>query len=463
LIKERIEAIKLAMSQTPAAAPRHGHSHWPIVIALLLGVGVGVILQWLIHVNADVKPGWVETTIGMLRFFADLFLRALKMVIVPLVVASIISGIAGMKSLDGFARMGLKTWGFYAVSSLLAVCTGLLMVNLIGPGLTDGQPNVTLRAAMDAAAQGSSGVEIGEVMERAEGGASSLLNILRRMIPTNVIEAAATGDLLAIIFFSILFAVAMALLPGGPPPVLRDLFNDLAGVMTLITTWIMKFTPIAVFCLVVPAIAEVGVSVLQNLVPYVLTVVLALLAHSCVVLPIVMKLMGRSPMAHFRQMRDALLMAFSTASSSATIPVTMRCLHEEAGVSDRVTSFVIPLGATVNMDGTALYEGVVVVFAAQVLGLELSIAQQFLIVLLALVSSIGVAGIPAASLVAIIIIMQNAGFSEEMIVASLGLILTIDRPLDMARTAVNVFSDTVATVIIAKSEGEVLNEGGEAA
>lgn len=451
------------MSQTPAAVSRHGHSHWPIVIALIAGIGVGVILQWLIHVNEDVKPSWVETTIGMLRFLADLFLRALKMVIVPLVVASIISGIAGMKSLDGFARMGLKTWGFYAVSSLLAVCTGLLMVNLIGPGLTDGQPNVTLRAAMDAAAQGSSGAEIGEVMERAEGGASSLLNILRRMIPTNVIEAAASGDLLAIIFFSILFAVAMAMLPGGPPPVLRDLFNDLAGVMTLITTWIMKFTPIAVFCLVVPAIAEVGVSVLQNLVPYVLTVVLALLVHSCVVLPIVMKLMGRSPLAHFRQMREALLMAFSTASSSATIPVTMRCLHEEAGVSDRVTSFVIPLGATVNMDGTALYEGVVVVFAAQVLGLDLSIAQQFLIVLLALVSSIGVAGIPAASLVAIIIIMQNAGFSEEMIVASLGLILTIDRPLDMARTAVNVFSDTVATTIIAKTEGEVLNEGGEAA
>jgi proton glutamate symport protein len=431
-------------------------------MALLLGVGVGVLMQWLVHANGEVKPGWVETTIGMLRFFADLFLRALKMVIVPLVVASIISGIAGMKSLDGFARMGLKTWGFYAVSSLLAVCTGLLMVNLIGPGLSDGQPNATLRAAMDAAGEGSSGEEIGDVMKRAEGGASSMLDILRRMIPTNVIQAAAEGDLLAIIFFSILFAVAMALLPGGPPAVLRDLFNELAGVMTLITTWIMKFTPIAVFCLVVPAIAEVGVSVLQNLVPYVLTVVLALLVHSCMVLPIVMKLMGRSPLAHFRQMREALLMAFSTASSSATIPVTMRCLHEEAGVSDRVTSFVIPLGATVNMDGTALYEGVVVVFAAQVLGLDLSIAQQFLIVLLALVSSIGVAGIPAASLVAIIIIMQNAGFSEEMIVASLGLVLTIDRPLDMARTAVNVFSDTVATVVIAKTEGEVLNEGGEA-
>ena len=151
-----------------------------------------------------------------------------------------------------------------------------------------------------------------------------------------------------------------------------------------------------------------------------------------------------------------MLMAFSTASSTATIPVTMRCVLEEAKVSERVGSFVIPLGATVNMNGTALYECVVVVFAAQVLGIDLSLTQQFIIVLLALVSSIGVAGIPAASLVAIIIIMQNAGFTEDMIKASLGLILTIDRPLDMARTTVNVFGDTVGAVIIAKSEGEKL-------
>ena len=157
-------------------------------------------------------------------------------------------------------------------------------------------------------------------------------------------------------------------------------------------------------------------------------------------------------------MGDSMLMAFSTASSTATIPVTMRCVMEEAKVSERVCSFVIPLGATVNMNGTALYECVVVVFAAQVLGIDLSLSQQFIVVLLALVSSIGVAGIPAASLVAIIIIMQNAGFSEDQIKASLGLILTIDRPLDMARTTVNVFGDTVGAVVIAKSEGEKLDE-----
>jgi proton glutamate symport protein len=448
-----------ALKEKPQA--RHG-GHRGIVVALVAGILTGVILQWLDDGSGD--QWWRERLIGIMRFCADLFLRSLKMVIVPLVVASIISGIAGMKSLEGFARMGLKTWAFYAVSSLLAVCTGLLMVNLIQPGLSGGEPNTTLRAAMDAAAAGSEGAEVGEVMKRATGGAGSLVDILRRMIPTNVIEACAAGDLLAIIFFSILFGVAMALLPGGPPESLRSLFNELAGVMTLITTWIMFFTPFAVFCLVTPAVAEVGVEVLSNLVPYLLTVAAALVFHAFVVLPLIMKFgFGRSPRAHFRQMRDALLMSFSTASSSATIPVTMRCLREEAGVSERTTSFVIPLGATVNMDGTALYEGVVVVFAAQVLGLDLSLTQQFMIVLLALVSSIGVAGIPAASLVAIIIIMQNAGFTEQMILASLGLILTVDRPLDMLRTAVNVFSDTVATAVIAKTEGEQLNENHKTA
>ena len=192
--------------------------------------------------------------------------------------------------------------------------------------------------------------------------------------------------------------------------------------------------------------------------PYVLTVVGALAVHTFIILPLVLKAAGVSPRKHFRNMSDSMLMAFSTASSTATIPVTMRCVLEEAKVSERVGSFVIPLGATVNMNGTALYECVVVVFAAQVLGIDLSLSQQFIVVLLALVSSIGVAGIPAASLVAIIIIMQNAGFSEDMIKASLGLILTIDRPLDMARTTVNVFGDTVGAVVIAKSEGETLEE-----
>lgn len=444
-------------SDAPPAKPSHGN-HWPIVIALIAGVGVGMILQKIAHPASGAAPEWIKSVIEACRFLSDLFLRGLKMVIVPLVVASIISGIAGLKSLDGFARMGLKTWAYYLFGSLTAVCVGLLMVNTLKPGLgNDGKPNATLKAAMDAALQSKNASEVGEVMKGAQGGASSLVDIIRRAIPTNVIEACAKGDLLAIIVFSILFAVAMVLVPGGPPSALRDVFNQLADVMTLITTWVMKFTPIAVFCLVIPAIAEVGVGVLQNLVPYVLTVVGALLLHTLVILPIVLKMAGVSPLQHFKNMSDSLLMSFSTASSTATIPVTMRCIREESKVSERVASFVIPLGATVNMNGTALYECVVVVFAAQVLGIDMSLTQQFIVVLLALVSSIGVAGIPAASLVAIIIIMQNAGFSEDAIKASLGLILTIDRPLDMARTTVNVFGDTVGAVVIAKSEGETLD------
>ncbi|MCB1275425.1 dicarboxylate/amino acid:cation symporter [Prosthecobacter sp.] len=444
------------MSQHEHAKSHHGHQHWPIVIALIGGIGAGVILQQFAHPAEGDVPGWVASILTFCRFVSDLFLRALKMVIVPLVVASIISGIAGLRSLDGFARMGLKTCVYYVLGSFAAVCVGLFMVNTIKPGISEGKPNSTLRAAMDSALNSKSASEVGDVMKKAEGGASSLLDILKRMIPTNVIEACAKGDLLAIIVFSILFAVAMVLVPGGSPETLREVFAQLADVMTLITTWVMKVTPLAVFCLVIPAIAEVGLGVLQNLVPYVLTVVGALLLHTLLVMPIVLKFSGVSPMKHFRNMSEALLMSFSTASSTATIPVTMRCIQDQAKVSERVSSFVIPLGATVNMNGTALYECVVVVFAAQVMGLDLSLAQQFIVVLLALVSSIGVAGIPAASLVAIIIIMQNAGFSEDMIKASLGLILTIDRPLDMARTTVNVFGDTVGAVVIAKSEGESL-------
>lgn len=448
----------MASTETPKPAQTSGHGHhWPIVIALVLGLLAGIILQFFMHPAEGPPPEWTNTVLDICRFISDLFLRALKMVIVPLVVASIISGIAGLKSLDGFARMGLKTWAYYALSSLVAVCVGLGMVNLIQPGLVNGQPNPTLRAAMDSALKSDNAAIVGDVMKRAEGGTSSLLDIILRMVPTNVIEACANGDLLAIIFFSILFAVAMVLVPGGPPTVLRDLFNQLADVMTLITTWVMKFTPLAVFCLVIPAIAEVGIGIIQNLIPYVLTVVAALACSMFVVMPLVLKFVaGISPLSHFRNLRESLLMSFSTASSTATLPVTLRCIQEESKVSERVSSFVIPLGATVNMDGTALYECVVVVFAAQVLGVDLSLSQQFIVVLLALVSSIGVAGIPAASLVAIIIIMQNAGFSEDMIKASLGLVLTIDRPLDMARTSVNVFSDSVAAVVIARSEGETL-------
>ncbi len=449
-----LPGISIAM---PSSKTSHGH-HWPIVIALVAGIVAGVVLQPFATPAEGPVPEWVGMILEACRFVSDLFLRALKMVIVPLVVASIISGIAGLKSLEGFARMGLKTWAYYVIGSLVAVCVGLFFVNIIQPGLVDGRPNPTLKAAMDAALESKNAGEVGEAMKDASGGAASLLDIVRRAVPTNVIDACARGDLLAIIVFSILFAVAMVLVPGGPPRTLQNLFNELTNVMTLITTWVMKLTPYAVFCLVIPAIATVGVSVLKNLVPYVLTVMGALLFHTLVLLPLAIRFLGGiSPLRHFRNMQDSLLMSFSTASSTATIPVTMRCIQDESKVSERVASFVIPLGATVNMNGTALYECVVVVFAAQVLGIDLSLSQQFIVVLLALVSSIGVAGIPAASLVAIIIIMQNAGFSEDAIKASLGLILTIDRPLDMARTTVNVFGDTVGAILIARSEGEKID------
>lgn len=447
------------MDSTPASSDSnsHAHSHWPVVIALIASVAAGALLQMAGYHGHDGSPEWTVKVVEVCQFLGTLFMRALKMVIVPLVVTSIIAGIAGLSTLEGFGRMGLKTTGYYLASSLVAILIGLMVVNTIQPGRSEGKPNPTLVTALETARNSAGAEKSRAVVERTESGTAQMIGILERMIPTNVFEAAARDDLLGLIFFSILFAVAMVCLPGGPPAALRDSINQISDVMTLVTVWIMRLAPVGIFGLVTVAVAETGFHLFADMAKWVFTVVLALGLHFLVAIPLgVWLLAGVSPRRHFAAMQDALLMAFSTASSSATVPVTLRCMRENAGVSPRVSSFTIPLGATVNMDGTALYECTSVIFISQVLGMEMSILQQFIVVFLALLTSIGVAGIPSASLVAILIIMRNVGMSDEAATASLSLLLTVDRPLDMARTAVNVFSDATAAVIVAKSEGELL-------
>jgi Na+/H+-dicarboxylate symporter len=274
------------------------------------------------------------------------------------------------------------------------------------------------------------------------------------MIPVNIIEAAAeNGQMLGLIFFSVLFAIAMTRLPKDEMTTLRNLFQSLNDVMIVITRWIMALAPIGVYALILPVIYATCGELFVVLAKYFVTVLASLGFHFCVTMPLILKFLGRvSPWAHFRAMRTALLTAFSTASSSATLPITMRCIQENAGVSKRTASFTLPLGATVNMDGTALYECVAVIFVAQVMNFEMGFGQQFIVVLAALLTSIGVAGIPSASLVAIFIILKNSGIpgAETAIVA----LLAVDRLLDMSRTAVNVFGDSCAAVVVAKSEGE---------
>jgi Na+/H+-dicarboxylate symporter len=271
------------------------------------------------------------------------------------------------------------------------------------------------------------------------------------MIPTNVVEAAAQGQMLGLIFFSLLYGFFLTRITEDYAEAQYNFFQGMFEIMMRITDLIMRFAPLGVFALVARTIMDTGLAAFAPLALFFLTVVLALAVHFLVVLPLLLYFLGGvNPLRHYPAMGAALLTAFSTASSSATLPVTMECVEKNAGVSNKVTSFVLPLGATVNMDGTALYECVAALFIAQAYGIELSMGTQFLVVLLALLTSIGVAGIPAASLVAISIILGAVGLPLE----GIGLILAVDRILDMMRTAVNVFSDSCGAIIIARSEGE---------
>lgn len=413
--------------------------HWQILIAILAAALAGTL--------SGTEAGLFGVTFYQVYdFLGILFLNALKMIIVPLITASIISGVASLGGGQDLGRIGLKTLGYYTLSSLLAILVGLVFVNAIAPGLADGVPvGAQLNLSLDADV-------VGSAMASVEGrGGSDIVGIFLRMIPTNVVAAAADGDMLGLIFFCLVFGFFMTRIPRRLGEPLQQFWQGVAETMMLITMWIMKFAPYGVFGLVAGTVANTGFAAFAPMLVFFVTVLVALLVHMFGVLSLMLRYLGKaSPVKHFKAMLPALLTAFSSASSSATVPLTMKCVEEGCGVSERTSSFVLPLGATVNMDGTALYECVAAIFLAQAYGLELSFATQFTVVLIALLTSIGVAGIPAASLVAITVILTAIGLPVEAI----GLLLVTDRILDMVRTAVNVYSDSCGAVIVARSEGE---------
>ncbi len=428
--------------------------HWQIVIALAAAALLGLLLGMDSLRDTAVVSGFV----GISEFLGDIFLRLLKMVIVPLIVSAVVSGIASLGGVEGFGRMGLKTLLYYMFTSFVAICVGLMVVNVFRPGEVGGEPSPLVREMIDRKADemaASPDEKIAGAKERAEAGARGLVEILRDLVPPNIIKAASDGQMLGLIFFSIVFGAALTRMPGESGDVMRHFFQALNDLMVAITRGIMMFAPIGVFFLILPVIVDVGIGFLGALWKYFLVVLLALGLHLFVVMPILLMAFARvDPRRHYSAMKEALLTAFSTSSSSATLPVTMRCVRDNAGVSKKVTSFVLPLGATVNMDGTALYECVVVIFLAQVMGYDMTLTEQFAVVLLALWTSIGVAGVPQASLVAILIILNAAKIPGLNPDAAMAVVLTVDRLLDMSRTAVNIFSDSCGAVVIAKSEGE---------
>lgn len=432
--------------------------HWQILMALVLATVTALTLRGL-FAGAPEKSeaaGYIHGALETSRFVGGLFMQALKMIIVPLIVTSVVAGIASLQGVKGFARLGLKTVSFYVASSFVAILLGLVLVNLIQPGMEHGRPNEVIRLAFEQGAAQASERDLASVRGASDRDATDFLEIFRKLLPENVVAAAAdNGQMLGLIVFSICFALALTRLPENEMRTVREFFQAANDAMVVLTRWVMAVAPIGVYALILPIVYETGADLFLQLGKYFATVLIGLGLHLGVVLPMLLHFVGRvSPLAHFRAMRPALLLAFSTASSSGTLPVTLRCVSENAGVSKRVSSFTLPLGATVNMDGTALYECVAVIFVAQVMGVELGVGAQFFIVVASLLTSIGVAGIPSASLVAILLILKNSGIqgAETAVVA----LLSVDRLLDMSRTAVNVFSDSCAAVIIAKSEGESL-------
>ncbi|WKZ68665.1 MAG: dicarboxylate/amino acid:cation symporter [Melioribacteraceae bacterium] len=396
--------------------------HWQILIALIIGIIYGLSI-----------PEYYEYVAWM----GDLFLRALKMVIVPLILSSIISGVTNIGNASSLGRLGAKTMIYYMSTSLFAIVTGLFFVNILKPGI---------------------GADLG-LSQQVEGldiAQDSFGDTLLKIIPDNVFTSFTNGDMLSIIFFALLFGYFITRVEEKYQSLLTDFFSSTFEVMMKITMFIIKFTPLGILGIVAKQVATTHnlIEVAASLGVYMVAVLLALSIHSMVTLPMIVKIFGRvKPFEHFKAMTTPLLTAFSTSSSNATLPLTMEAVEHNSGVSNKVTSFTLPLGATINMDGTALYECVAVMFIAQAYGFDLTILQQVIVVITALLASIGAAGIPMAGLVMMAVVLSAVGLPLE----GIGMILAVDRILDMFRTTVNVWSDSCGAVVIAKTEGETLN------
>ena len=403
--------------------PWYRRLHWQVAAAMLAGVGVGL--------------AGGEGAASALGWLGDLFMRLLRMIIVPLVLTSIVSGVASVGGGRAIGRLFSKTLGYYVTSSLLAACVGVLMFNLWSPGRG---------ADLSTAAS----------QQLPELATPTGIDLLLNVVPRNFIDAMASGDMLAIIFFCIVFGAAITTLPDKPRAQVTDIFESFFKVMMNLTSGIIKFLPIGVFALITRMVGNTGFEAFAPLLKYVGTLGSGLAIHFLVTLPLLLMFVGRiNPWLHLRNMRNALLTAFSTSSSAATLPVTINAVRKRVGVSNKVSSFVLPMGATVNMDGTAVFECIGALFIAQVLGIEITVMQQFLVVATALLASIGAAAVPSAGLVIIFIVLDVIGLGDNAnAVAIVGMMLAIDRPLDMCRTAVNVYSDSCGAAIIARSEGE---------
>jgi Na+/H+-dicarboxylate symporter len=416
--------------------------HWQILIGMVLGLLFGLLassLEWGTFVSDWIKPMGV------------IFINLLKLIAIPLILASLIKGVSDLKDISKFSRMGLRTIVLYIATTVIAVSIGLLIVNILQPGSTVSEETI---AQLSVDYSGSAEAKVSSAGAQKDKGP---LQFLIDMVPDNIFGAATSnGNMLQVIFFAIFFGISLLLVDIKSAQPVKDFFNGLNEVIMKMVDLIMLIAPYAVFALIASLVTETNnPDLFQALLWYMLCVVIGLGLMVGVYLLVMYLYTGKSPIFFLQAMAPAQLLAFSTSSSAATLPVTMERVEEHLGVEKEVASFVCPIGATINMDGTSLYQAVAAVFICQTLKFDLTFADQLTIILTATLASIGSAAVPGAGMIMLVIVLESIGFPPEKLAIGLALIFAVDRPLDMLRTTINVTGDATVAAIVAKSMGKL--------
>lgn len=419
--------------------------HWQILIGMIVGILFGLGMTSL-EGGATFVSNWINP-------FGTIFVKLLKLIAVPLIIASLVKGISDLKDISKFKNIGLRTIGIYIGTTVVAISIGLLFVNVFEPG--NGISEETIDKLTNTYAN-SGGVQ-SKIAEASKQKSSGPLQFLVDMVPDNAIKAMSENkSMLQVIFFTIFLGISMLLIGEKAAKPLKDFFDSLNEVVLKMVDLIMLFAPYAVFAL----LANVVVSsndpdLLLALLKYAFTVVGGLILLIVFYMTLVSIFTKKNPFWFLKQLSPAQLLAFSTSSSAATLPVTMERVEEHIGVDKEVSSFVLPVGATINMDGTSLYQAVAAVFISQALGFDLSFSDQLVIILTALLASIGSAAVPGAGMVMLVIVLESVNFPAEKLAIGLALIFAVDRPLDMCRTVINVTGDATVSTLVAKSVGKL--------
>ena len=419
--------------------------HWKILIGMLLGVIFGFLMlqiEWgAVFIAAWIKP------------LGTIFVKLLKLIAVPLILASLIKGISDLKDISKFASIGLKTIVIYVLTTVVAISIGLTLVNIFNPG--DGVSDATI-SKLTATYANNSSVQ-GKIAEAGRQQDNGPLDFVVDIVPENAFSALSNNKLmLQVIFLSIFLGISLLLIGEKRAKPLKDVFDSLNDVVLKMVDLIMLTAPYAVFALLANVVVSSGdPELLYALLFYASVVVGGLLIMVCFYLLVLAFVVKKNPFWFLKQISPAQLLAFSTSSSAATLPVTMDRVEEHVGVDKEVSSFVLPVGATINMDGTSLYQAVAAVFIAQALNFDLTFADQLMIVLTALLASIGSAAVPGAGMVMLVIVLESVGFPSDKLAIGLALIFAVDRPLDMCRTVINVTGDATVSTLIAKLEGKL--------